>query len=747
MGGWDCYCAICGGPFHVGDGISRKPRTARFRRRLERRLNGDTEQDTSEDDYDPEEEMPTPTYDQQQNDDSSEYEESLATSEEEHSYDPDILSQDDIEWARTLHVLGFNPAAPSITKAFISGPGRYDMYGTVEVAPGDDPNFSDRSLLTCYCDLNGQDPVFPFHWCCFQLLSQVLTKPPNVHEIDKDLLYSVMLECAEDYCRRLTKLDYGNPGPEEEQYWITEAGKEFLVAHPTKTPAGLSHLIKSTITSSSFDLPYDKSNLTSQVKRDPFTKLPYDLLDRTLSQLPTRDLVSLANASWTVHSALQDEGFWRRRIKHDMVWFSELHPLLDDSDFLRGKSRKKIYLWLDKMTYPRIHMSSPFMSIANRRRVWGVCEQLAERYIPRLPKEVGEASSFVEKMIRSQSQCTYMPSVYEPTSTTWDLISTFWVKSWETVDRQETILETFWDQRGSLVGISVSVDGDRRLLGVDEGISGVSRRAEVIPSNDWIKGFVLHLSESDSRAWDESTAIKGITVLFQRQSQVDIGETHSGHCQRPLPAAGNGRYIVGVMGQVGPVEGTVRIQRLGLVQAVRPPSDNYSILPEDTTISRPSLPEAGLWKEDYSGLLGTRIWEHRRLKLITDDSRDFEQMCSNTSRPLEALIWAKNGDELQQVSRLTAYTAVGGSMAGVLSGEWETWEYHVIHGMRVHFRSDSTNESRSIGDPEANYGESSPDENCTVLNIDGPGGEFVTEISFTDRALKVNEAALNANQD
>ncbi|KAF4460227.1 F-box domain [Fusarium albosuccineum] len=640
MGGWDCYCAICGGPFHVGDGISRKPRTARFRRRLERRLNGDTEQDTSEDDYDPEEEMPTPTSDQQRNDDSSQYEESLATSEEEHSYDPDILSQDGIEWTRTLHVLGFNPAAPSITKAFISGPGRYDMYGTVEVTPGDDPNFSDRSLLTCYCDLNGQDPVFPFHWCCFQLLRQVLTMPPNVHEIDKDLLYSVMLECAEDYCRRLTKLDYGNPGPEEEQYWITEAGKEFLVAHPTKTPAGLSQLIKSTITGSSYDLPHDKSNLTSQVKRDPFTKLPYDLLDRTLSQLPASDLVSLTNASWTVHSALQDEGFWRRRIKHDMVWFSELHPLLDESDFLRGRSRKKIYLWLDKMTYPRVHMSGPFMSIANRRRVWGVCEQLAERYLPRLPKEVGEASSFVEKMIRSQSQCTYMPSVYEPTSTTWDLISTFWVKSWETVDRQE-----------------------RRTVAIA-----------------------------------------------------------NGHSQQ--------REMEGTLLESWQVEGTVRIQRLGLVQAVRPPLDNYSILPEDTTIPRPSLLEAGLWKEDYSGPLGTRIWEHRRLRLITDDSRAFEQMCSNTSRPLEALIWAKDEDELQQVERLTAYTAVGGSIAGVFGGEWQTREYHVIHGMRAHFRSGSTNESRSIGNPEATCDDSSPD-NCTVLDIDGPGGEIVTEISFT----------------
>lgn len=72
-----------------------------------------------------------------------------------------------------------------------------------------------------------------------------------------------------------------------------------------------------------------------------------------------------------------------------MPWFFELHRLLDDEELMRGKDLKALFIWLDRTTTPRLMMNSPFISVANRRRIWGVCEFLTERYHDRLAWEEG----------------------------------------------------------------------------------------------------------------------------------------------------------------------------------------------------------------------------------------------------------------------------------------------------------------------------------------------------------------------
>jgi hypothetical protein len=103
MGSWDCYCAICGGTFGRCR-VSPKPRTNRFRRR-ERKARELTER--GENGVDNEE------------DDDTSGSESLDSYDEGRSYDPEIISEADVEWTATLHVLGFNPDAP--------GAGKYDF--------------------------------------------------------------------------------------------------------------------------------------------------------------------------------------------------------------------------------------------------------------------------------------------------------------------------------------------------------------------------------------------------------------------------------------------------------------------------------------------------------------------------------------------------------------------------------------------------------------------------------------------
>lgn len=85
--------------------VSRKPRTARFRRRFPSSNQAERNEGLG---------SAKSSADKQSEDDGDA--KSLGSYDEEHSYDPEIISESETEWARTLHVLGFNSEAPGIGK-------------------------------------------------------------------------------------------------------------------------------------------------------------------------------------------------------------------------------------------------------------------------------------------------------------------------------------------------------------------------------------------------------------------------------------------------------------------------------------------------------------------------------------------------------------------------------------------------------------------------------------------------------
>lgn len=50
------------------------------------------------------------------------------------------------------------------------------------------------------------------------------------------------------------------------------------------------------------------------------------------------------------------------------------------SDQLNGLDLRKVYLYLQRATEAKLGMRGPFLGVANRRRIWGVCEQIAVGY-------------------------------------------------------------------------------------------------------------------------------------------------------------------------------------------------------------------------------------------------------------------------------------------------------------------------------------------------------------------------------
>lgn len=549
MGSWSCYCAICGGPFGASSYISRKPRTARFHqrqlkaatKRRERHLEPDADV-SSESEPDDDDEQSETGDDQSESD-----EESLDAWDEDRSYDPDIISAAETEWTEKVHILGFNPRASGVEKAFVAGPGYYADYGSIEMHEEvDDPNWNEindyaqgLSPSCYYTDTN--DPIFPFHWCCYELLAKCLTDiDGSPDDVDKDLLYNIMLEnVGNKYAHCLEKIQYGwvlSHG----QFWEAKPGLEFTVARPTGT-SGVKEAVQGMLDSQAFgSLSLDMVNLEDRVQKDRFKRLSYGILHRIFTILPTEDVLSFAAASWPVHVVLRDNtAFWRQRIKMDLPWFNELHEILaQDETLLESVDVKRMMLWVNKVSDPRMWMRGPLMSLANRRRIWAVCEQFKDQYAPKIRKweENSQTVKDVDKFMGDSAVCLCFPVVSAPASSVTDSTqNAVWFRSWDDIDVRQKTIETFWDDVGSLVGISLSREGEsRRLLGRDQSTSDglVHARSVNLGDNNEIEGkfevsgiilhiprlsFITSVTRNSSHMTNEvvgrvSTAPKGVTV-------------------------------------------------------------------------------------------------------------------------------------------------------------------------------------------------------------------------------------------
>ncbi|KAH8812945.1 hypothetical protein F5884DRAFT_786754 [Xylogone sp. PMI_703] len=743
MGSWDCYCAICGGPFY-GVEVVTKSKSLRLRRRERQQKQkarlAESKKEASSNDNNTE-------------GGEEEEEEQESEVEGEDGYDDKIINEDDAQWTQTLHILGFNKGAPGISKSFISGPGNYDDYGGVNVEAGSDPNFDEGGFFTCYYDFDqGGDIVFPFHWPCYSLLARVLTGAPETSQIDKDHLYNTLNELCEGSSSHLN-INYGDPEPPNGQFWECMEGQEFIVSSPEPT-LNTANSTKATIASDDFKLPSLFHDVTTNVTSDPFGRLPYDVLYKICLLLPGRSILDFSLASKQVFLVLNSNaGFWRKCIKYHIPWFFELQDLLDDPEIMEGKDMMGLFRWALRETRPRMFMSGPFMSIANRQRIWGVCEIIADKYLKRTQKKASDHEpDYIESMIRKDATCPFMPVVSCPLPQKKDLVPTFWVRSWYEVYGKEKELEMYWETRDAekaLVGISLAPSSERRVFGRDDSEDGVSTRSFFkMKKEEWVKGFILHIPEPDlcegrrsrheQATIRQSTYPKGVTVLLNTGKEIDMGQTDVGYPVRPL-LGHDGLVIVGVEGHTGPILDKESIISLGLLEAPRPELDNYSIPIQDFRPPEIPLMERWLWKEDYKNILQSRIWEHRGIRLIVPDVLGREALSTvvpDDIVPHEALIWAKDKSDLQSLVSLTGYVIEGGTISSFgPNGQNETRPIHDLCGIRADFASNHDGQQRVIGIRKEPDGTDWQNDHCVNFDINGKDGEIVTEVSVAMHEL------------
>ncbi|RAH78375.1 F-box domain protein [Aspergillus japonicus CBS 114.51] len=359
---FDCYCAICGVGFcgmHIEppseEALERRRRWIEKRRRALQagkdltQLPRDSEEDAN------------PV----------------------RSYDPRIVGWENISWLYKAHCLGMNQnAAAGSAKAFLSDEGYYADAGELIVKAGSNSSRSSQKVYSCYGQ--GSDeapgPVLPFHWCCFEILTHALTGSTDTKKVNLEVLYNVMSPLCNMKSSALD-LSYGEDIQRAQgRYWECTPGVEYCATHPTDTPALPAYIQTNMESNSKLKIASAEIDLRGRRPASPFGKLPLELVHQICMFLPSEDLKSLAQASLSVHLVTQDNLFWKKFMQWDMPWFWELQAskgqkLNDEVNY------KQLYLWLDKMTTARYGMDDAnLIGVANRRRIWGVCEELADRY-------------------------------------------------------------------------------------------------------------------------------------------------------------------------------------------------------------------------------------------------------------------------------------------------------------------------------------------------------------------------------
>ncbi|KAF2623114.1 hypothetical protein BU25DRAFT_462263 [Macroventuria anomochaeta] len=354
---------------------------------------------------------------------------------EETSYDPRLLALKDIKWLDRCRTLGYNAQAPDVTKAFISGLGRYVDYGSFEIVKaGNDPNDIGADEYDCYTAGGGDvdDPTFPFHEACYRVLAKYL-ECSDSKEIDKDVLYGVVRQCGEDWGGNLN-LDYG--GVQAEQFWDCQPGEEYLVCSPDQD-SELQRILPSLLpdellsTSASPDLSH-------KVQHDPLGVLHFDILCGICQCLPIEDTLKLMQASYHVSSLTRNRTFWRQMTRlHLAPWLWETKNIACNRDPYPDFDHKGLFLWLDKVTRPTFGMEGPFMGIANRRRIWNVCEQLAPVYNLRVNRARREEPDDEDaQVVLDTAVSLHMPMTMYPQPADAQTISAQFVRSWDEIENQ-----------------------------------------------------------------------------------------------------------------------------------------------------------------------------------------------------------------------------------------------------------------------------------------------------------------------
>ncbi|CAG8961208.1 hypothetical protein HYFRA_00013264 [Hymenoscyphus fraxineus] len=299
-------------------------------------------------------------------------------------YDPSIVSESSAKWTSELHVISIGL---TITEGYLSGTGFIKPNGNACFHRNlKDPPTAPMLEAPCYFDpraIRNSLPVFPVHMCCLEIFMLVIDELAGLNSLNRLSLYGAMKHLVEPVERVRLTINYGNPPPSNSNKWQSKSGEEYFVAFPFSISPNKD--LFCALLGPQFAFPAIPHDFRPHIRSDPFGTISLELACKIGYYLPTKSIFNLLKASGAAHMLLsKDYVFWGNIIQREMPWFYELHGFIQEG-LTKGRDVKGMLRWADRATTPKLGLEHWMLGLANRRRIWGACEDLATHYISRLP--------------------------------------------------------------------------------------------------------------------------------------------------------------------------------------------------------------------------------------------------------------------------------------------------------------------------------------------------------------------------
>jgi hypothetical protein len=230
-------------------------------------------------------------------------------------------------------------------------------------------------------------------------------------------------------------------------------------------------------------------DLGHKVLDDPLSVLPYDIILSIIEYLPVRSVQKLSRASWHVFTLTRQDSFWRVLTRtHILPWLWELPDVFDDTTRASSPistNAKNIFLWLNKSTRGEYGLEGPLMGLANRRRIWEACGELAVDYHRTLGTwKITVPDNEEANAILNSAVCLHLPVVMDLQVQRAHTIATQFIDSWTDLEDRSCQLDTYWTPSQTLTGISLSFGKEKRIFGVAKGEKGCEVK---MAPGEWIR--------------------------------------------------------------------------------------------------------------------------------------------------------------------------------------------------------------------------------------------------------------------
>ncbi|KAF7114470.1 hypothetical protein CNMCM5793_008774 [Aspergillus hiratsukae] len=628
-------------------------------------------------------------------------------------YDPRLVKEVDFDWLHEVHCLGFNKHATGGRKTFVIGPGEYVDYGELEINRGNDRNRpEDINFTWQVTEMRLQKASYHFigsasRFCPEGSPGTWINPMASMQSVVKVITGNACLEPR-----------HGLP------YLVCEVcltEQQYLTRNPVLTDKLPRDGLMMFWADRSFKLPSSPCfKRLERVRADPFGKLPTELVSEICEYLSYEELRSLSAASVHATIHISHGSFWKRFIWRTMPWYWEFCDEYERGKLPGDVLYQAIFLWLRSISRLYGLKDSFEMALANRQRIWNACEKIAAAYNDtqrRLsrPQRQNHQLKF-DSVGSEESWLTTVGHTRSPGTVR--TVSKTWVHEWENVYEHPGNFEITLNSRKDIVGLAVRFRGKRCTFGrslKDKTVGEEwSTEAALIPGNDWIKGMILRIPTRHRLTDpDAATAIKGVTcVLLGLRG--DIAEDHT-------------------------------ILRLGLVESLDPTQDET--YPEEERMANAPLRvqilghsvddvpfvHHLLWSTEgdafYHGSAPDcrPMWEHPDVHVLPllDPRSDEDDLA-----PCHIIQWASSPSDIRRLKSISAWvytddsvlpdadtkrpvTNVLGMTAKFIKRPWEP-ETHV--GLK---RRAAEEEGSSFYDKLQHF------------EIDGPGGEYITEVGVT----------------